>query len=635
MRTPSESSPPSSDGHEGGETGLPESRPAGKGSGWRMGWSEFLRSLSYKQLFKVNYHLGFRNTYDYPLILAMRVNLGFRDPVGELISPTTKRLRAALGGAPKQEAVGRMTIAPPKCSSAALDEARFMACTHENIRQSPINLEPRREMTLGETVVANIAVPNPRDFPQVVDQLLYGDGLCLRWHESLVMVALGMPGEEGERKDPFVMDLLMKMDDMEINRKPYSDPCHSRSLACLPRNTMDLFQGATTQRHSPSPRMEQHHQRPAPPIGPEATAAAAATTPPPSDGGTARGGRPMEASGDKVSRGEVMRMWSKKKIPTSTNLVIHFKFHFSLLASPRSPTGKTSRPPPPPQQPQQQELPGWALVFHAGRIPDLTESTDYGYVGLRNSLALVCDPLSKRIAVFRGGESTPIMSKESAPFPPQMLDGKMYSAMVQYYPHANYLAVAISSVARPEHRYAAVFEDLDIRDILGYPPQVHVGITTAVGGFAVPLIADLSLRAPLPDLRQSQIYFLDNLSPRAHQKGRFLLNLYDSCGRLMPTSPVPIKVRLRRVEARWSRSGSRDSDDSIVAIPRAKPVRCKVKSYADSAVHMISCRAEHPGAYRVEVALTRRPRKVLDGHPMVRLNWYRVKYHRFYVRNLW
>ena len=91
-----------------------------------------------------------------------------------------------------------------------------------------------------------------RDGPQIMDQFLFRNGICIAVRPSLISVALARPkAPRGE--EPFQINLLITMDQMSVPTTPFSDPCH-QSIQCLPMTGVTFHSRRTkTQKTARSP----------------------------------------------------------------------------------------------------------------------------------------------------------------------------------------------------------------------------------------------------------------------------------------------------------------------------------------------------------------------------------------------
>jgi len=163
-------------------------------------------------------------------------------------------------------------------------------------------------------------------------------------------------------------------------------------------------------------------------------------------------------------------------------------------------------------------------------------------------------------------------------------------------------------------------------------------LTGATGAKVQAHFSQFKVEAVLPHFALTRVYFLDLFSNVPDQKGRFPLQLRDSCGKAIPRSPVGLKVRL--IPLSPSPSPSSHSHSRSASKKSRKPVKCRTKARSSLDLYRVSFRAKYPGRYRIEVALGRRPGN-LNQKDLARestgslLRWHRLPNHHVYVRNFW
>jgi hypothetical protein len=515
------------------------------------------------------YHMAFNNDFTFDFnILGMFLNIEFKDMTGAIYSSAVSKLQSVLGEL-RGDAFGVIRLAAVECQDPALSLAQYMKCIYRYKAKPVVKLPPNTAMTSGEAVKASITVPNYQAIPQLIDQGVFRDGLCVAVRPSMVTVGLSVPG----KKDvPFYMDLQIQISDLPMPSTPFSDPCH-HSIQCTPKPSTDLFNGLTRQRLAQ------------------------------------RGG-----SHENLTE----RYWSSKSLHSSQNLIISFRFRFTHLG--KFASARRYGP----------EKPGWAIILRRDRPPRFSKPTDYGYVGLDQSVGIVCDPIQNILAIYKNGESHPFMSQNAAAFPPDMMGG-WNLAQIQYRPDEKILITTMTSEAAPNAKYVAKFP-VDVRQILGNTSKMLIGYSTATAQYAVPAIEDLSFLSPLPNLPQTRIFFTGLYSTQPHQRGSFLLQLHDSCGKVLPLSPVGLVIRLHRV--RSVAPTTSQSSDSLVAHPDDQPLQCKVIPRPEQSLYEVVYRPTLPGRYRIYAALGKNPKEV-RGNDHFSRKWYKVKSYHVYVRGLW
>lgn len=541
------------------------------------------------------YHIAFNNEQDFVVMIAgMILHLEFLDKEGRFYSSAATALQAALG--PLQgRPLARVQLAPKPCYKQGLNNAAFLRCVDKHVMKAPAILPPRFEMRKGDTVKARSTVPNYQVIPQLVDQMVYRDGMCVAVRPSLVSTALARPNApSGER--PFLMHLLVTMDDMEQPNTPFSDPCH-KSIQCIPENRTLSF---------PSDRLIKQ----------------ATTLLPNQKRNTSK-----HSAGGNLENVATTRFFNRHTVHPRSSLLIKFKFRLSYVSNFISlSTGP--------------EKSGWSLIFKVGELPKLHHRVAYGYHGVAGSVGLIFDPRARSLSIHRDGSLTPLMSKRVSPAPPELSHDQLHQVLVQYRPADKVLAVAINTVEAPEHRFLSVFP-VDVPELLMHDhdyDKMHVGIGMAAAGYAVTSIRDFQLQVVLPDLANTRIYYIDNYSVTAHKRGRFLLELRDSCNKIIPHSTVPVRVKLHPVERSGRRSRHHhyhDAHDSLAVKPERKSVPCKLKAYPQYGVYLVTYKAYQPGAYDVLVSYKTKPKHHEGGGSLEKGEWHRVKYYQVYVKNVW
>lgn len=482
--------------------------------------------------------------------------------------------------------MGRLVVCPPSCVSKRLSERDFLDCIVSGISSTTINLPPKFVMNTQNAAQGKIILMK-WNLPLMLKSQLSNDGFCVDIVPSLVSVGLSVPGRKGANMDPFLLEILMTMPAKENGSKPFSDPCRS-SLACLSGPSAELFET-----FDPQGFRSNVHRLP--------------------------------------SLGEVddiNRYWSHQAVPINMNLTIKFQIKMEKTGGHKSSLVQ----------------PGWALVFRKGSLPRLDKATNYGYLGIRKSFAIVCDPALSGIFVYRDGAAPPLYSKPTS-FPSAITGGDWHQVSVQYRlnekeknergkktpPGEKVLVVSIWPVKNPRKKSVAVFP-LDVKSIIGTSDYMHIGITNAVGRFATAEIRDFSIGAPLPDFARTRIYYLDNYSTLPGHKGRFLLGLRDSCDRVLPICPTGLQIQLRPVPSHEAKDS--DANKSLFAPPTSEPVRCNIRALSSSDVYLVTYRLSLPGRYHIYVAMKRKPPRLVE--PVVyRHSWHRVKNHHIYVRHVW
>lgn len=538
----------------------------------------------------VYYVMAFQNTYDLGLMFpGMMLNIVLKDPYG------------LSGGkdANSRDLMARLILAPSNCLRTSLSEQGFLKCLGDNTDSAPVRMLPKPHPSAETRAKAAVTLMNSDAIVPVIRSIYQYDGLCVDIAPSVVVVGMFMPEEEeeakakakGEKREPFLMEVLMSLENQEAMVPPCADPCR-KCLACIPGPSAEQFKGFVVRNFRPKEK-----------------------------GGALLNG--------KEDLNDVYRSWSRQAVPANMNLVIRFQFRMEAIGKPVAGAARS----------------GWALVFRKGQPQKAKKATDYGYVGIEDSFAIVCDPVQKGLYLYRNGEAPPLLTKTTA-FPRGITRNKWFSVMIQYRvpdneknakgernrPGQKVLIVSMWPVREPQNKSVAVFP-INVKDIGSSTQSMHIGFTSAVGHFARVSMRDFSIGAPIPDLSNTRIYYMDARSTLPGGTGRFLLELRDSCGRVMPVCPVGLKVELRPVHSKEAEEA--DADESLFAPPESKPVRCKVVELVSSDVYLVSYVAPLPGRYHIYVSMRRRPQNLLDGDPVNRLYWHRVKHNHIYVRHVW
>lgn len=544
----------------------------------------------------IYYHMGFNNPHGFNLmIVGLKIGFEIVNLDAQMHFTATNLVNAVLG-VPEDPPSGELTLCPDECRGGTQSRREFLKCLHRNLEKAPINMPPKHSMTKEETARAALTTKNFRGIPKLMDQSISKGGICVAVTPSLMTVGLAIPEAErkrGKTYEPFVMDLLMTIDKMPQNFAPFVDPCHI-SIACIPFPTIELHKQPQKQN--------------------------------------------FKSKGD--AHPSTFRLWESQPIPVKSNLIISHKFCFNC----EGPISLgDSRP----------VLPGWALVFQAGKIPKLKRACNFGYSGIDASVALILDPVNMTLSIHRNGESKAFLQKKSSSFPSDIMSGGWHRVSVQYRTHEKNLVIVIYKENLPEKQFVSVFP-LEIDAILGNPQNMHVGLTCAaavryrVSQF-VPFLSELSIQAVVPDLSKTRIYYVDRFSVVPYQVGVFLIQLRDSCDKTIPYSILGIKVQMRRIrsypsfqrEKKARKKSSlyshrhHSSDKSVLARPETKYLRCKVKPIPELGISEVKYRAKVPGRYRVFVSFAQEKTEFWGDKVLDLKYWYQVRDYQIYVKNLW
>lgn len=530
-----------------------------------------------KNMEKIFYNMAFCNDYDFDFsFFGMRLNLEFLDLEGALYSKWTQSLKQAIGPL-EGDPFGKLILAPEECQNPKLLPFEHLDCVHQSSHGSMVTLPPGHYMGEAERVKASITIPNYGVLPQVLDQFIFRQGLCVAVRPSFVTVGLAVPGKK--KSTPFKMDLLIELPNLPIETGYFLDPCH-QTVACSPKPSTDLFSGLVRQ------TIKKGRGKTTSPSTPETTSE---------------------------------RYWNNRPFHSSQSLIISFRFKFTHLGKYFS--NRRCGP----------EKPGWGVILHKGKPPIMTKRTDYGYVGLRGSIGIICDPIKRTLSIHRDGDHHPLMVKDAPAFPSNMEDG-WNTVQIHHRPYEKTIIVVVASELEPDVKYVSPFP-VNVREVLGDLNQMYIGFSAATANYSTPSFDKVTILAPLPSLPQTKVFFTGLYSTQPHERGHFILQLHDSCDRIIPLSPAGLSIQLKRIPSKPPSTASHSSD-SIAAHPDHQPVRCKVIPRPEQSLYEIYYRPTLPGRYRIYAALGKNPKEVRGNDHFVR-KWHKIKNQHVYVRGLW